>query len=672
MGRLVAHGWDYAAAKAHMGKWYKVPVGMGAGVMGLGYWCFAANVFLTIFQSRLVRVPKPSGHLWKFFATGAAGADRRHRAGRDPGAAGERRLALPRRPRGRVDRPDQPRAHQPRHRADDARRRRVLRARSDARAGRAPSRGVGEHRASASLLGGSLAFYVVALYLGFHEGRLVVRHGLTPEQAEEATRAAPVPDHGRRHRDVRGVLAAARRLLVRSFRRRAAPACGRSCSPAAAALAVGTLQGPVQAFPAVNELLDRGGDAGDVIVNLHAQLNMLGGLMVILIGAALVARCPGATARVRRASIARRRRRRGWPCTTPAGSLSRRVEAHRVAGGGSFGSAVAALEPWQALVLVPAARCRRSSASARTRALPGARRPPTAQTGGRWLAARARGVRRSRSRSACAGAARPRSLSTRCRMGLLGFPGRRLALRGLPASRHRCSCSSARRWPGRRSRSRSRPSRTGRCAPVGWKAELDLAAGERAGLVGAPLPRPSPAARCGCSARRRERGRVAAERTAPASASSVGGDRPAARRAPVRACGRRDRRQHRPLRLPDRTHARGHRPVHGHTPRARSSSSPGATRRARSRRTHCACTRPTSERCVVRAAAVDRAPAYQLFDLDGTAGPASRSPELPARARPRAQAAARPWQLRLRRDARRHVRRPRLRVSPQSSRRASR
>src|SRR5438067_13250274 len=52
-----------------------------------------------------------------------------------------------------------------------------------------------------------------------------------------------------------------------------------------AALAVGTLQGPVQAVPAVNELLDRGGEAGDAIVNLHAQLNMLGGLMVLLVGA---------------------------------------------------------------------------------------------------------------------------------------------------------------------------------------------------------------------------------------------------------------------------------------------------------------------------------------------------------------------------------------------------
>ena len=59
MARLVQHGWDYQAAKAHLGKWYKVPVGIGAGVMGLGYWCFAANVLLTVFQARLVRVPKP-------------------------------------------------------------------------------------------------------------------------------------------------------------------------------------------------------------------------------------------------------------------------------------------------------------------------------------------------------------------------------------------------------------------------------------------------------------------------------------------------------------------------------------------------------------------------------------------------------------------------------------
>src|SRR2546423_2479715 len=59
IGRLVQHGWDYQVAKNHMGKWYKVPTGMGAGIMGLGYWCFAAHVALTNFQSRLRKGPKP-------------------------------------------------------------------------------------------------------------------------------------------------------------------------------------------------------------------------------------------------------------------------------------------------------------------------------------------------------------------------------------------------------------------------------------------------------------------------------------------------------------------------------------------------------------------------------------------------------------------------------------
>src|SRR5213596_2940470 len=137
-----------------------------------------------------------------------------------------------------------------------------------------------------ALLGGSLAFYGVTLYLGFHEGGLVVHRGLTPEQAEEATPLHPFLIMG----SGIAMFAAFWLLLAvvaRSVWRAPGPArpfvlagCG--------ALALGTLQGPVQAFPAVNELLDRGGEAGDVIVNLHAQLNMLAGLMVILVGLALV------------------------------------------------------------------------------------------------------------------------------------------------------------------------------------------------------------------------------------------------------------------------------------------------------------------------------------------------------------------------------------------------
>jgi hypothetical protein len=347
MGRLVSSGWDYEAAKLHMGQAYRVPVGIGAGVMGLGYWCFAANVFLTIFQSRLVRVPKPSGHLWKFLATGAAGltvgtvqgviqvqpahADWLYRAGHagewiDPISHAHINLVtgLTMLTAGAVF------------------------ALAPALGGKAPSRRVA-NLCFWSLLGGSLAFYGVALYLGFHEGRLVVRHGLTPEQAEEATRLHPFLIMGA------GIAMMAAfwfllLTLVRSFRHTRGPmrafvlaGCG--------ALAVGTLQGPVQAFPAVNELLDRGGDAGDVIVNLHAQLNMLAGLMVILLGAAL-ALTPGALRSPRSVLVGVSG---GMGVYYAGGIAFAAVEAHRVANGGTFGAAVASLEPWQALVLVPAA-----------------------------------------------------------------------------------------------------------------------------------------------------------------------------------------------------------------------------------------------------------------------------------------------------------------------------
>src|SRR5206468_4087863 len=274
--------WDYQLAKAQMGKWYKVPTGMGAGIMGLGYWCFAANVCLTIFQSRLVKVPKPQWPLWKFLATGAvaltigtvqgviqvqpANADWLYKAKHagewiDPISHAHINLVtgLTMLVAG------------------------ALFSLLPTLGGAAPSRRLA-NLAFGSLLAGSLAFYGSALYLGLHEGRLVHR-GLTPEQAEEATPLLPYLIMGA------GIAMFAAfwfllAVIVRSVRTARTPVRA-FVLVGCAALAVGTLQGPVQAFPAVNELLDRGCDAGDVIVNLHAQLNMLGGLMVVLIGAAL-------------------------------------------------------------------------------------------------------------------------------------------------------------------------------------------------------------------------------------------------------------------------------------------------------------------------------------------------------------------------------------------------
>jgi cbb3-type cytochrome oxidase subunit 1 len=352
MGRLIEHGWSYPDAKAHLGNWYKVPTGMGAGVMGLGYWCFATNVAVTIFQSRLVRVPKPQWHLWKFFATGAAAltvgtvqgviqvqpknADWLYKAGHagdwiDPISHAHINLVtgLTMVVAG------------------------AFFALVGSAGGREPSRRLVD-TCFFALLGGSLAFYFSTLYLGFHEGRLVVSHGLTPEQAEEATALHPFLIIGS------GIAMFAAFWLLLATIVRSVRGTGGRLRPfvlaGSAALAVGTLQGPVQAVPLVNEALDRGGEAGDVIVNLHAQLNMLGGLMLLLMGLSLAAlHGLGAHWQERRARLAAGLVPLGVGIYYAAGVAFSAVEAHRVAHGHSFGSAVSALEPWQALVLVPAA-----------------------------------------------------------------------------------------------------------------------------------------------------------------------------------------------------------------------------------------------------------------------------------------------------------------------------
>src|SRR4029450_8638484 len=115
------------------------------------------------------------------------------------------------------------------------------------------------------------------------------------------------------------------------------------------ALAVGTLQGPVQAFPAVNRLLERGGAAGAGIVHLHAQLNMLGGLLVLLIGLALgLLGALGGRRRVRVERLALVGVSAGVAAYYAAGLAFSGVEAHDVARGASFHAAVSRLEAWGA------------------------------------------------------------------------------------------------------------------------------------------------------------------------------------------------------------------------------------------------------------------------------------------------------------------------------------
>jgi hypothetical protein len=344
IGRLVQHGWDYRLAKAHMGKWYKVPIGMGAGVMGLGYWRFAVNVFLTVFQARLVRVPKPQAHLARYLVTGAAGltigtvqgviqvtpahADWLYRAGHagewiDPISHAHINLVtgLTMLVAG------------------------ALFQLAPQLGGTAPSQRVA-NVTWGSLLTASLAFYGTCLYLGFHEGSLVVGHGLTPTQAMDRTslHGPLLVGSGVLMFGAFWLLLA---VLVRAYRDAPRP-LSLYIAAGSCALAVGTLQGPIQAIPAIRALLDRGDEAGDVIVNLHAQLNMLAGLMVLLIGAAL--------------ALLRRPTRRpvllvstGMAAYYVAGIAFAIVELRQIDGGEEFDAAVRSVEPWSALVLVPAA-----------------------------------------------------------------------------------------------------------------------------------------------------------------------------------------------------------------------------------------------------------------------------------------------------------------------------
>jgi hypothetical protein len=458
MGRLVQRGWEYRAAKEHLGKWYKVPVGVGAGVMGLGYWCFAVNVVLTVFQSRLVRVARPQAHLRKFVVTGAlaltvgtvqgvvqvtpAHADWLYRAGRageliDPVSHAHVNLVtgLTMLVAG------------------------ALLQLAPQLGGVAPSRRVAD-ATWAMLLGGSLAFYGSCLYLGFHEGGLVVGHGFTPAQAEAAT-----PLHGPLLLGS-GVLMfegfwLLLAVLVRAYRHAPRPlslyvlaGCG--------ALAVGTLQGPIQAVPAVSELLDRGGDAGDVIVNLHAQLNMLAGVMVLLVGVALALR--GSTSRRPLLLVPA-----GMGVYYAAGIAFSALEAERVVHGSTFGAAVARLEPWKAVVLVPASaavlagfaayarEAWRSTAGERREARSALARAPRAYTG--RIPAR---VRRRR----------PATLAAyELPMGILGFPGVGWLFAGFPLQASVLLCAGpAFAWavlPIAFS-----PYGNGPLRGVGWKIEL--------------------------------------------------------------------------------------------------------------------------------------------------------------------------------------------------------
>jgi hypothetical protein len=297
---LVHEGNTYLQARAELGKWHATPLGMTAGVMGLGYWTFVANVLMTAYAAKGVREPRPQSHLVKFLVTGALGLligtiqgviqvqpasfAWLHRAG----SAGDL-----------ID----PVSHAHINLVTG-----VTMALAGLMLSQLPGASLrAVNAAYAVLLVGSLAFYATTLGLGLEEGSRVVDRGWTPDRAAESLgllHTLPlVVSASLMFAGFWMILA----LLVRGARRLPSGDPLRSFTLAGCGcLALGTLQGPIQALPPVADWLEGGGQYGDAIVNVHAQLNMIGGLILMMSGLAL-SLLPLTGARARLAAARQRR-----------------------------------------------------------------------------------------------------------------------------------------------------------------------------------------------------------------------------------------------------------------------------------------------------------------------------------------------------------------------------
>lgn len=79
-GAMVHAGWGYDAARAWMGAWHKAPMAITAAIMGIGYWTFVTNVYVTVGRASGERkvfpekaTPEQDFLLAKFFVVGATG-----------------------------------------------------------------------------------------------------------------------------------------------------------------------------------------------------------------------------------------------------------------------------------------------------------------------------------------------------------------------------------------------------------------------------------------------------------------------------------------------------------------------------------------------------------------------------------------------------------------------
>ena len=287
-GQMNHDGIGYETAKPMLGALRTIPIALSAGIMGVGYWTFTAEILLTVWAARRIGAPKPHGHLLKFFAIGAVGLlvgtvqgviqvlpDNEawlHAAG----AAGSY-----------ID----PIAH--------AHVNLVTGTLSlvagllfwfSTRHGLRPAQRRAENVVFWTMVPGGLAFYATFMVLGWLEGHLITDAGLT--YAEAVGRLGPwhsVPLMIAGTLTVAGVWGLLVIAARRYWRGESRGLVGASLViVSAAALLIGTAQGLIQLLPPVKSFLLAAGESGDAIPNAHAQLNMVGGVIPALLGLAMV------------------------------------------------------------------------------------------------------------------------------------------------------------------------------------------------------------------------------------------------------------------------------------------------------------------------------------------------------------------------------------------------
>jgi heme/copper-type cytochrome/quinol oxidase subunit 1 len=283
-GNLVRHGMDYMAAKELVGSWHRVPTRMTASIMGVGYWTYVLNVFLTIWVGRHVEF-KPHRYLTKFIAVSAAAlfvgtvqgviqvlpenADWIHYAGKfgeyvDPISHAHVNLVT-----GMMV---------------------ALVGFLIFFSQRLGGKPLGEKQANRifwSLVPGSILFYLLFLLLGLVLGGAVNGYGglQIPFLVPFFSRNMPL------------LLSIAGTLMLSGFwiyfltlwktldlrslgnqLRQATP--GAFWLVSSLAFVVGTLQGLLQVFPTTQRILT----VAEEVPNIHAQLNMIGGVLLALLG----------------------------------------------------------------------------------------------------------------------------------------------------------------------------------------------------------------------------------------------------------------------------------------------------------------------------------------------------------------------------------------------------